>query len=264
MLRAFWRYGLIHLSTIFTYRLNFFLSRFRGIVLFFLTYYVWVEASKQGVFSSYTSQEIFTYICIAHILRSAILDLHMHSIAQEINEGSFSKYLIQPLSHIGFWYTRISVDRLIGTASAILEVLLFVYILDIPLFVQHDYTILAVLFFFLFFSQWLSFLFAYSIGLIAFWSREAHGPRFLYDWIVQFSSGAFFPLSILQPTIFRIVAFLPFSSFVFIPAQIYLEQILFSHIVYSFALVLLWIIFGSVGVYILWKRGLTRYTGDGI
>lgn len=75
-------------------RLEFFLGRLRNIIVLILLYYVWIGVSSAtGKFSSFTTNELVTYVLLANILRSFIFGAQSRRIAIEINDGIFSVYL---------------------------------------------------------------------------------------------------------------------------------------------------------------------------
>lgn len=254
----------LHLYTVLAYRGNLVLSRFRNIVLLCLLYAVWHEVSKSSLFSLYTESMIMTYLVGAHVLRAMILDISLSGVSQDIHTGGFSSYLVKPLDHLGMWYARSWGDRIINTLSACLEIGVFLWIINIPLTFPtrgSSYVLVSLM---LVLAHVLYFLMSYLVGLFAFWSRESGGPRFLFEWFVQCTSGVLFPLSLVSGWIGEMLIYLPFSSLVYVPIQVFLGTLSISETIVVLSMQCVWIVVTFVGIAIVWKRGLRRYTGDGI
>lgn len=246
-------------------RLEFFLGRLRNIAVLILLYYVWIGVSSAtGKFSSFTTNELVTYVLLANILRSFIFGAQSRRIAIEINDGIFSVYLVRPVNHFILFYFRELAERSALLVSALIEVTIFAAILHIHiLFPQH---IIQWMWFLLsvFLAHTLYYTMSYAINLIAFWSREAMGPRFLFEWFLEFASGAYFPLNVLRPIYFFFLGALPFIGVIFVPLMVYLGKIKYNDIPAYIGLQAWWILVSGLITFILWKKGLKRYSGEGI
>ena len=253
------------IARIFSYRLNFFLGRLRNIVVLLLFYYVWKGLTvATGSFAGYTEMELITYVFGVNILRSIILGGNTRDLVEEINNGIFSKYLTEPLNIWWYEFYRDLGHRLLHLFSAFVEGAFFIWILQVDLLWQQNFvflgfsilaSLLAVLLY-----QSLTFF----ITSMAFWTREAMGPRFLFDWVLEFASGSYFPLSILSPGWFIFLGKLPFFYIIFFPLSIYLGNYSLSSIIIGLVWQVLWIGVMYMLNSIFWDKGLKRYSGEGI
>src|SRR3990172_158315 len=122
------------------YRFNFALGRLRSIVVLLLLYSIWhTLASTTGTFAGYTQRELITYVLGANILRSIVFGAQARSVAAEINDGTFSTYLVKPVNHFLFVFFRELAQRSISTVSAVIEVALFSFLVDARIFLQVDW-----------------------------------------------------------------------------------------------------------------------------
>ena len=247
------------------YRFNFLLGRLRNIIVLLLLYYVWTSLTyKTGVFAGYTDIELITYVFGINILRSIIFGTQTREIAGEIDSGELSKYLVMPVNYFWFSFCRELAQRLINLISAILEVLIFVFILKAKIALQVDFKILLFFSVSVVLAVFVYFIFSFLISLIAFWSREAMGPRFLYEWLLEFSSGAYFPLDILTIGVYQALSYLPFIFMIFFPISIYLGRFSSIQILQGIVWQIAWIIIGAILCKIAWEKGLKKYSGEGI
>ena len=247
------------------YRFNFLLGRLRSIVVLLLLYSIWhTLASTTGTFAGYTQRELITYVLGATILRSIVFGTQARSVAAEINDGTFSTYLVKPVNHFLFVFFRELAQRSISTVSAVIEVALFSFLVDARIFLQVDWRWMTLFVVTTCLALVLYSLLSYTINLIAFWSREAMGPKFLFDWFLEFSSGAYFPMDILGAGLFAAFATLPFFYLLFFPIGVYLGRYTGWQAAGGIAMQVVWIGIGIHVARFVWARGLMRFTGEGI
>ena len=90
------------------------------------------------------------------------------------------------------------------------------------------------------------------------------GPRFLFEWFLEFASGEFFPLSILSPLFFYILAGLPFAFLLYYPLIVYLGKLSLHKTALVILAQVFWIAVFSLAALVVWKKGLKKYSGEGI
>ncbi len=247
------------------YRFNFFLERLRNIVILLLLYYLWHNLTlASGRFAGYFSPELFTYVFAASLLKSAVFGGQSRTMAQEINNGDFSTYLVKPVNHFLYIFFQELAERSLYLLCAIFEVLIFILLLRPPLFWQSDFKLVGLFLVAVIFALLLYLVLSYLVSLLAFWSREAMGPRFLYEWILEFASGAYFPLNVLSHGFLVFLHFLPFAYLIYFPLSIYLGKLNSGQINQVFLVQLGWIIAAGFLCVWVWHKGLKRYTGEGI
>ncbi|KKR21430.1 MAG: hypothetical protein UT48_C0008G0007 [Parcubacteria group bacterium GW2011_GWE2_39_37] len=247
------------------YRLNLVLWRLRSITILLVFYFLWLNLIKENsVFAGFSQSQIFTYFLLINLLRPIVFDGQQRRMAQEINDGSFSRYLIMPINHFLYEFSRQLSNKVINLFFAIVEVVIFILVLKPPLTIPSDPQIWLFFFLSLFLATILYYFLSYLFNLTAFWSREAMGPRFLFDWILEFSAGAYFPLSILMRSFFVFLSFLPFFYLIYFPITIYLSKTELIGIQQGIIMQLVFTII--IGFFVRWayKKSLKKYTGEGI
>lgn len=264
-MKKYWTVFKTSWQEILTYRFNFLMGRLRSIIFLLLLYYVWLGlAAKSGNFAGYTSIELATYVFGASILKSSILGRHIDRTAQEINSGMFSKYLCMPINFPAFVFSRELAERAVYFLSSIFEVTIFALILKADLLFQSAPKTLLFFVIAIILADMLYFILSFLVNLMAFWSREAGGPLFLFQWILEFTSGEFYPLDIVSPGLFSFFVFLPFVYIIFYPMMIYLGKLSEPQIFKIFALQIFWIIVLAILAKTMWQKGLRKYSGEGI
>lgn len=251
-------------SEVFTYRFNFVMWRFRGVIQLLTVFYLWSAIMPaQGTLFGYSQGKMLTYILGASLLSSLVLASRSYDVGEDINKGNLSNYLIRPINYFFYWFSKDVGDKAMNVVFSIAELTLLFVFLKPPLFFQNDlpYLLLSVVASLT--ALFLYFLFNFLIGLIGFWSSEVWGPRFIFMMLLNILAGSLFPLDILPPAIYNVVQLLPFSYLLFFPMKIYLGQLSFQTIYMGIFVSFVWmaVLYGIVSV--VWQRGLRLYTAQG-
>jgi len=254
------------LSSIFAYRINFFIGRLQGLITIILLYFLWVTLARQtGRFAGFTPEEIANYVLLVNILRSFVFGNQTRQMAGDINKGTFSVNLIKPFSSVAYYYFHELAERTVATLTAILETLILTSLLQIHWVMPANYLTWIYFAFAVILAQLIYFFFSTLLNYLAFWSREAMGPRFLFEWILEFASGAYFPISILIGGIFfSILHQLPFIYMIYHPIMIFLEKgpqssaldILYGGVIWLLILLIL--------NRVMFNLGIKKYSSEGI
>lgn len=249
---------------VFTYRLNFTMWRVRNILTFLTLYYLWYALLPEGSsLFGYNQSTILTYILGTALLQAIILSSRSYAIADEINQGNLSNYLLKPLSYFKYWFAKDLGDKAMNIAFASLELALLFIILHPPLMIQADIIILFFFFVTVLNAILIFFFFNIILGMIGFWSNEVWAPRFIFMVLLGFFSGGYFPLDILPQKAFSLFKALPFQYLLYFPLKIYLGQLSYLEIISGILISSLWIIVLYILIDKLWEKGLAVYTAQG-
>lgn len=255
----------ISLQNIFEYRWNFFLGRIRQIILLLTLYYLWSNVFSPGsTLFGFNFSQIITYVFIVQILRGIVMDTRSENIADEIaGSGKFFSYLLRPVGYFKYWLSVDLAYKAINVIFTAFELFLVAKILNISLVFQSDIfswvvlvgaVVLATLMYFMLIS-WVSF--------IAFWSTQFWGVKFALALLLEFTSGAFFPLDVLPQQIRQILSLTPFPYLIYFPAKVYLGQLDQQEIIFGFLMLLFWFGLLFYLAKLTWQQGLKVYTAFG-
>jgi ABC-2 type transport system permease protein len=198
------------------------------------------------------------------LVGSIVLSTQAFKIAEEINYGKLSDYLIKPIDYFHYNLIRDLADKSINIFFAFFEMIFF-YIIFKPvlLFPQN---IINIIWFitFLIAAVLLYYQLSISLSFIGFWSRETWAPRFLFLIIVSFLSGTYFPLNIFPNALYFMIKILPFTYLIYFPITVFLEKQTTQSIVSALVIILTWNFILYFLNKILWKKGLKIYTAEGL
>ncbi len=255
----------LSISRILTYRLDFLMGRVRNVIVMLVLFYVWTYLTKGSTaFAGYSRQELITYVFGMNVLKAVVFGEQSRKIAQDINDGTFSSYLLKPISVWKLFYFRELGERVTLFITSLLEVALFLILLNETILFPSSFGSLGIFALSLFLGHILYFFLSLMLNFLAFWTREAMGPRFLFEWLLEFASGVYFPINIVTHSFGVLLSALPYLYILFIPMQIYLGKLSPNDILHSVLLQILWIALIGILTFFTWKKGLQKYTGDGI
>lgn len=246
------------------YRISFLIGRSRHVFSMLILYFLWKTLAVDGNFAGYSGDELVLYVILSNLIQSIIFGFQSKSMPQEMNDGTFTMYLVKPVSHFLYNFFLELAQKILNLFSSIIEVGIFIFILKINLNIHFDWHFLLFFLLSMFLAVILYSLMIYFVNLIAFWSREAMGPRFLFDWILGLTSGSYFPIDILTRKIFILLNFLPFAYIVYFPIEIILGRLNYPDITRIVGIQFMWMLLFGFLVLITWRKGLKKYSGEGI
>ncbi|MBM4402215.1 MAG: ABC-2 family transporter protein [Candidatus Cloacimonetes bacterium] len=248
----------------FEYRLNFFLGRLENIILLVTLYFLWnsIFAQQETIFD-YNKAQILTYVIGGHFLRALILETRTKFVGEEIYSGFISSVLLKPVSYFWQWFAEDFARKALTILTSIFEAAIFIVLVKPSLFIQKDINLILLTIVAIVLAAFLNFVITFTTALFGFWSDETYGPSFLMDVIINFASGAFFPLDVLPQFLALSLKVLPFSYLLFFPLKIYLGQLSFGAVFTGLGLQVLWLFILSNIYRFVWSRGLRRYSTYG-
>lgn len=246
------------------YRLNFVLWRVRWVLQRLVVYFLWGALfAARDTFFGYSQSLILTYVLLTNVIATFVMGTRTMEVGNIIRQGDLSNILTRPLHFFRVYIARDTADKLLNLAFGIGEVLLFIILLRPQIFVQTDTVSVVVSLVATVIGVVIFFYFSLIIGFLAFWLPDVWAPRFLSFVIMEFFTGALFPLDILPTPLFALAKLLPFGYLVYFPSKLYLGQLAVTDITSGMAVGLVW----AAGLWylatVVWKRGLRVYTSEG-
>lgn len=248
----------------FTYRLNFVMWRLRVSLEFLTRYLLWLAIiPANSLFLSYNQSQMLTYIIVTSFVEAIVLSTRTHDIAENINSGSLSNFLITPINLFAYWFSRDLGDKLMNILFMVIELTLFFLIFHPPFFIQTNHFLIITFILSILLATIMHFYIGFSLSLIGFWSPETWAPRFIFFIVVTFFSGWTFPLDILPVTIYEILKFFPFTYLIYFPVKVYLGTLNNPEIILGIAVCFSWTIVLYFLTKAFWQKGLRSYSSFG-
>lgn len=250
------------------YRTNFLVETVAWLVVasavnMYLWYAVY-ESSARLSLASITLPQMFGYIASATLVASICRKGRFErATGEEIRNGELNKYLVKPMTHIGYILAAATAERIISLQLTMLFVLLIGLPLAFVAGVSLSWMGCLCALPLLFCGMMIHSLLALMLSYLAFWLDEVWTFHVVKDISLWFLSGQLLPLSALPPDVFALSQFLPFQYIAFVPAALIVGMIPVSDALPYFAGGMIWtgVLFGATLV--VWKRGITKYSAFG-
>ena len=98
---------------------------------------------------------------------------------------------------------------------------------------------------------------------MAFWTTRVFALNEFYDALFILFGGLFVPLELLPPLIQQIAQYLPFQLRIYFPIQLILGKLPPDVIVRDFGLQVVWFLIGLALFWLVWSRGVKRFSAVG-
>ena len=243
------------------YRLNFILWRFRSFIFFLSLLFFWMAVyGKENVFLGYQKSQMLTYVVGVAFLRGVILASRIANLSQLIKDGDLSKILLMPLSVFKVFLSWDFSDKFLNVSFAIAEILLVFVLFHIKIFFPPSLMLVIFSLVSVVLAFFLYYFFNMTISISAFWTDEVWSTRWLFGVILlEFFSGAIFPIDILPSWLSKIIYLTPFPYMIFFPIKIWLGQMSLPEVLKTFLICAFWLVCFYKISFFLWKRGVKAY-----
>jgi len=250
-----------------TYRSDFLLTSALRLLPMLTTILLWSAVyglDYQKEIGNFRLSEMIAYLLLVHISRMfpSMPGLAM-GIAVDIREGTLKKYLLQPLDMLHYLITYRVAHKIAYIVTSFLPYLGLFFLCRNYFESFPNIETLAAYLLSLVLAFIIGFYFEACIGMIGFWMLEITSLLYIVNTLNFFISGQMFPISLLPPTVARVLKLLPFPYMAYFPAAVFLGKIrgvdlwqgLLGEAAWALGLFLL--------ARVLFRVGLKRYSAYG-
>lgn len=234
-----------------------------GAVNMYLWYAVY-ESSQQTTLASISLPQMLAYIACATICASICRKGRFErATGEEIRSGELNKYLVKPITHIGYILAAATAERLISLQLTAILIVVVGVPLALATGVSLSWAGCLCALPILLCGMMIHSLIALMLSYLAFWLDEVWTFHVVKDISFWFLSGQLLPLSTLPPDALFVSNLLPFQYLAYIPASLMVGTIPVSAALPYFAGAVFWILLLYGGTLLVWKRGIMRYSAFG-
>jgi ABC-2 type transport system permease protein len=222
------------------------------------------ESNQVTMMQGLTLEMMALYYLVANIGMRILWGENIGFISREIYEGTFTRYLLYPLSF--FQYKTISYISYSLFYSIQLFIFYWLYqmfFVSDPASFQKLYDLILGIFIFLL-SSLLFLNMAFMVELISLWADNVWTLMIMLRFFVTFFGGGFIPLNFLPLWAQEWLSWTPFPYLINLPVKTVLGLSTQAEIFKGVAFILGWTCFFALVVQLIWMRGQKRYTGVGI
>lgn len=255
----------ISFANLLQYRWDFILGQIRWLIFLITMFFLWSKLFPEGVeLFNFTRNGIISYLFIAAVLRQFVTTSATDQIASELQAwGKFFSYLLKPIGYFRYWFSVDLVYKVTNLFSLLVIVIFLSAILNVELIFTKD--ILYIVLFLLSAATGLLTYFFISIliSTTAFWTTQVWGLQFLMVLVIDFASGAFFPINVLPHPVQTILNLTPFPYLLYWPTLILLGKLTPEKIVFIIFVSATWMIASFLATTLIWRKGLKTYEAWG-
>jgi ABC-2 type transport system permease protein len=264
-MRKYFQLAKVTFQEYLVYRLNFILWRFRSLMEFLALYFFWWAIfSTKSEFLGYQKAQMFAYLVGIAVLRSLVMGSRSSDFAGKIRSGELTKELLKPVNIFSYWASRDFVDKLLNLFFIVFELGLVVKLFSLPFYWPKEPITILLFLLVLALAILIYFFFSLTISIASFWTEEIWATRWLFGVVLmEFFSGAFFPIDVLPASLVRVINLTPFPYLLYFPIKIWLEQLSSVTISQVILICFVWLGFFYKLAHFLWQKGVKNYGAYG-
>jgi ABC-2 type transport system permease protein len=220
------------------------------------------EQQNAMVMNGFTLPMLTLYYVIVPIGSRVLTGENIGFLSREIYEGTFTRYLIYPLS----WFQYKGLTYF--TYSLFYAFQLMIFFVGYKLFLgelaadQLGHLFLGVALFLL--SSLMYLLMSTTIELLSLWADNIWSLMVMLRFFSNFLGGALIPMAFFPEWARKVLSYTPFPNLVDLPARTIMGLTTADEIFHGLMVISVWaVLLGSV-VKLLWSKGQKNYSGVGI
>ncbi len=230
----------------------------------FLTIAIWSVAYKNPVSApTIAFRDFISYFIVMLLVSQFVNSFASGEMSDEhIKKGQLSAFLLKPFPYLlQEWILEIPwrILAFIMTVPAVVMMLFYYH----ESFKLNLFALLGI-FCILVGAYILSYLIQVCFALLTFWLDDAHGILNVLEIMTLLFSGIGIPIFFYPPLLKSIGQFFPFQYTLYFPVTLILNRLNQNELLFSLLMFFGWIALLYFAASTLWKKGLRRYTGEGI
>lgn len=221
------------------------------------------EQQKVEEMNGFTLPMLTLYYVIVPIGSRILTGENIGFISREIYEGTFTRYLLYPLS----WFQYKSLTYFSHSLFYSLQLMIFfigykVYLSGGLTFAEFGNLLLGIGLFLL--SSLMYLLMSVAVELLALWADNIWSLMVMLRFFSNFLGGALIPLAFFPEQAQRILIWTPFPNLVSLPARTIMGITAPEEIFRGILVIGFWGLALALLVNFLWKKGQKNYSGVGV
>jgi ABC-2 type transport system permease protein len=255
------------LRKIVAYRVDFWVQYLFNIVAHLgVAYFLWraiFDANGVTEMQGYSFAGLIFYYLQVPLISRIIFGSELGSISREIYNGSLTRYLIYPVNFFGYKLMQYFAHSLIYLVQMGVALSIFLLIFGKPADVSFS-SLTLLIFPTLFVAAILNFALTIVLELFAFWADNVWSLLVMVRFSVGLIGGGMIPIAFFPEWGEALLRKLPFVYLTAFPADLMMGRVTLEAWFIGFFISILWTIFFSGLAYLVWRRGILKYTGVGI
>ncbi len=178
---------------------------------------------------------------------------------EEVELGTINGLLVRPMSFFEYYLSQLLGYKLITTVSSFFVPLALVAWMDLPTDLSRLPLALLLIVYYLFLVHTMSFL----VSTVAFQLNRVHSLTVAKNLGLWLFTGELFPLDILPEPYKSFLIQLPFANAVYIPVGYITGRFNEDLLIQGFISNTVGLVFFGSAAALMWKWGVSKYSGTG-
>ncbi|MGZ3735963.1 MAG: ABC transporter permease [Bdellovibrionota bacterium] len=256
----------IELKKAFSYRVAFWVQFLLGTgTELSVAYFLWraiFENQHVTTMQGFTFHGILYYYLFASFAGKITRGADRGYLAQDIYDGSLTRYFLYPLSFLGFKFATHLTQQLLGVCQLVIALAFLTiaiggnHAVSPASFAAGCFTCLL--------TGYLHFNIMSCLEMVAFWQDVVWNLVVMLRFSMNFLGGALIPLVFFPAWGQHLVSLTPFPILVAFPARVFLGEVTLHEWVINVALLGFWSVVFTFLAREVWLRGTRQYSGVGI
>lgn len=221
------------------------------------------EEQKVTEMNGFTLPMLTLYYVIVPIGSRILTGENMGFISREIYEGTFTRYLLYPLSWFQYKTLTYASHSLFYALQLMVFFLGYKFFLSGGISISEFGNLLLGLGLFLV-SSTVYLMMSMAVELLALWADNIWSLMVMLRFFSNFLGGALIPLAFFPERAQVILSYTPFPNLVSLPARTIMGLTTTQEILRGLVVISFWAVVLSFVLNLLWKKGQKNYSGVGI
>lgn len=231
--------------------------------LFAVVAWLAVYGTRRQV-GAFTRSDIITYYVVIGLAWYIVGGRINSQIARAIKDGTLAQHLLKPYAALSYYVVGEQTWKVVslGLALPFYALLVWYFRHDIHLTATPLQVALALLATLL--AAAVFIVLEVCTGLLAFWTTDTRNLFEVYDLLLILTSGELVPLALFPSWLSTALSGLPFRYTFSFPVEVFLGKLNGPRMAIGFLWQLGWLIALAGLAWLLWRRGLRRYSAAGL
>lgn len=217
------------------YRTEFFISLLGWSVRLVLYLFIFHAVFQvNNVIADYTYSDIVVYFLLMQILMAFIFSRSGFAVANAIQTGDFSNFLLKPISYIAYETISEFSKNLLRSLMGGIAFGVILFIVKSSFFLQLSFLSVILAFVSMVIAYLLNQFIVMIIALLAFWIVASSRLLYMFFAILTIFSGMSIPINFYPEKFQNIVYLTPFPYIFYFPSQLLMNRLDFPQILQMF------------------------------
>ncbi len=258
----------LEIRKILSYRADFWITVVGAVLITLaIAYFLWTsifEFTGKEMIGGLNEKTMIFYFLLAPLFMRMANGGEFGSISRDIYYGELNKYLIYPVSYLGFKIVGHFAKFTVFFIQLILSVVLYHFVVGIPDTIQITWFNILLTIPYCFLGSLLYFYMGAILESVAFWADNVWSLSVALRFAFGILGGAMIPLTLYPLWAQDILFYMPFEKIIHAPLKIFIGQYNLDLYMTGLGLLVFWIIFFVLIFQLIWTRAQKVYTGVGI